>query len=433
MMIKPSYPFREIGIGHYPMGNLPVSSEESKRLPLIMNLNHAAASSKLVYVHIPFCDSICPFCPYPKAFNEPGARGQYLTALFQEMELYGSTPHIRNCSVEALYIGGGTPSVLNEKEIRALFERLNTTLDMKKVEEITFEGNPASFTSDKLKLLHSLGVNRISLGVQTFKDHLGGYLGLLQTCEDSLRTIKQAREAGISNVSLDLMYNLPGQSMGEWLEDLEKVAELQIGHVTLFPLKVIPGFGLATRIASGELPACGDLELEQQMYYEACRYLESRGYAVESTYDFAKPGAHHIYSRKHFDDHLDLLSLGLGAFGEVGGYAYQNVKQIPEYVKKITSGELPVSLGYQVKSEDLPNQFLAMGLRRTSVDRKQFKRKFGAYPEVMFPELFEKFIKDGLVEISENRIALTRFDGLFWGNNVCKEFCEEHIKIAFPK
>ncbi|MFD1909272.1 coproporphyrinogen-III oxidase family protein [Paenibacillus rhizoplanae] len=333
-MNKPVYPFREIGIGHYPMGNTPVSPEDSKRLPSLMNLNQTAASSKLVYVHIPFCDSICPFCPYPKAFNEQGARKDYLAALFRELEMYGMTPQIRNCSVEALYIGGGTPSVLDEEEITALFEQLQATLPMHNIEEITFEGNPASFTAAKLKLLQALGVNRISLGVQTFNDELGRRLGLLQTGEDSLRSIQDSREAGIANVSLDLMYNLPGQTMEEWLEDLAKVVELEIGHVTLFPLKIIPGFGLAKRIASGELPACGGLELEQQMYIEACRYLESQGYSVESTYDFVRPGGHHVYSRKHFDDYLDLLSVGLGAFGDVGGYAYQNVKLLPEYVKK---------------------------------------------------------------------------------------------------
>ncbi|MEK4853778.1 radical SAM family heme chaperone HemW [Paenibacillus sp. FSL H7-0756] len=432
-MNKPVYPFREIGIGHYPMGNTPVSPEDSKRLPSLMNLNQAAASSKLAYVHIPFCDSICPFCPYPKAFNEQGARQEYLTALFRELEMYGETPQIRNCSVEALYIGGGTPSVLDEEEITALFEQLQATLPLHSVEEITFEGNPASFTAAKLKLLQALGVNRISLGVQTFNDELGRRLGLLQTGEDSLRSIQDSRAAGITNVSLDLMYNLPGQTMEEWLADLAKIVELDIGHVTLFPLKIIPGFGLAKRIASGELPACGGLELEQQMYVEACRYLESQGYAVESTYDFVRPGGHHVYSRKHFDDYLDLLSVGLGAFGDVGGYAYQNVKLLPEYVKKITSGDLPIALGYEVKAEDLPNQFLAMGLRRTAIDRQQFRRKFGVFPEEHFPELFDKFVKEGLVEIREDTIALTRFHGLFWGNNVCKEFCEEQIKMAFPK
>ncbi|WP_340021729.1 radical SAM family heme chaperone HemW [Paenibacillus sp. FSL K6-1096] len=432
-MNKPLYPFREIGIGHYPMGNTPVTPEDSQRLPSLMNLDRTAASPKLAYVHIPFCDSICPFCPYPKAFNEQEARQEYLAALFRELEMYGNTPQIRNSTVEALYIGGGTPSVLEEEEITALFEQLQATLPMQHIEEITFEGNPASFTASKLKLLHALGVNRISLGVQTFNDVLGRRLGLLQTAEDSLRSIQESREAGIANVSLDLMYNLPGQTMEEWLEDLAKVAELGIGHVTLFPLKIIPGFGLAKRISSGELPACGDIGLEQQMYVEACHYLESQGYAVESTYDFVLPGGHHVYSRKHFDDHLDLLSVGLGAFGDVGGYAYQNVKLLPEYVKKITSGTLPIALGYEVKADDLPNQFLAMGLRRTAIDRQKFRHKFGNFPEELFPDLFAKFVMEGLVEIREDTIALTRFEGLFWGNNVCKEFCEEHIKLAFPK
>lgn len=109
------------------------------------------------------------------------------------------------------------------------------------------------------------------------------------------------------------------------------------------------------------------------------------------------------------------------------------MKLLPEYVKKITSGTLPIALGYEVKADDLPNQFLAMGLRRTAIDRQKFRHKFGNFPEELFPDLFAKFVMEGLVEIREDTIALTRFEGLFWGNNVCKEFCEEHIKLAFPK
>lgn len=432
-MVEHPYRFREIGVGHYPMGTVELTASDRARLPETMGLRDPKPLGKLVYVHIPFCQSICPFCPYPKAYNQPELRGEYLKSLYAEMELYGRQPHIAASPVEAVYFGGGTPTVLSEEEITGLFAALHRFLPLDQVEEITFEGNPASFDAAKAKLLHSLGVNRISLGVQTFDDCLATAIGLIHNREQSLAALAAVRDAGIPNLSIDLMYNLPGQTPEGFRRDLTEAVELGVDHLTLFPLKVIPGFGLFKRIQSGELPPCGGIEEEQELYRIALEVLEQAGYGVETTYDWAKPGMHHVYSRKHFGERKELLALGMGVFGEVHGYAYQNVKSIPEYNRLLAEGVLPVEKGYAVQEEDRPNQYLAMGLRQTRIDRGDFKRAFGRYPEELFSERFDRYQAQGLVTISQTEISLKRDLGLFWGNNVCKDFCEESFKAAFPK
>ena len=424
------YAFREIGIGHYPLGIYDVGD---KRVEDLMKLGEENLKGKLLYVHIPFCQSICPFCPYPKAIHNEGVKYNYLTALMREIDLYAQQPHIAVNNIEAIYFGGGTPSILTESEIEALFKKLKDALNIETVEEITFEGNPASFTREKVKLLKSLGVNRISLGVQTFNDALGERLGLIQKEKNSVDAIEWCKKEGIDNISIDLMYNLPGQTVEEWVEDIEKVAAYGIHHVSLFPLKVIPVFKLFKLIQAGEVSPCGNMEFEEELFETAATMFEDEGYKPESTYDFVLPGKEHIYSRKHFKGFMDILALGMGAFGEINGCVYQNATSITEYMGKVSSSQLPVVKWYQVTEKDLPNRYLAMGFRLLEVDRLDFFNKFGVDPEIKFKEIFEKLYSNGLLEAVGQKIRLTKRKGVFWGNNICKEFCIEIFRNAFPK
>lgn len=429
-MSNSPYIFREIGIGHYPFG---IYDLDKHKVQDIMKLKDESKKGKLLYLHIPFCESICPFCPYPKTINSEESRNAYLDALCREIELYSKEPQIRCNSIEAIYFGGGTPSVLTEREIETLFNRIKDYFDLKHVEEITFEGNPASFTRSKTRLLKSLGVNRVSLGVQTFDDKLGDSIGLIQSEKHSVEAIEWCKEAGIENISIDMMYNLPAQTKKGWETDLSKIGEYGVNHVSLFPLKVIPGFTLFKHIQSNQIPACGSIEFEKELFSMGWDILESYGYHIESTYDFAQPGKQHIYSRKHFWQHKDLLAVGMGVFGEINRCIYQNVGSVSEYVKKLGQNEFPIARWYTAQEKDLPYQYLAMGFRLLCVDRNEFKEKFGEYPEEKFKDIFEKLCTLGLVEIQGGNAVLTKKDGVFWGNNVCKEFCEDIFKKVFPK
>jgi putative oxygen-independent coproporphyrinogen III oxidase len=428
-MKKMEYDYRKIGISHYPW---PINPIESVQVAQCMNLHEDGKTKKLLYIHIPFCDSICLFCPYPKSINNETVRKNYLVALAKEIELYSQFPHIKSTSIDAVYFGGGTPSVLTLEEIRFLFETIRKNLNMDSVKEITFEGNPASFTKEKIRTLADFGVNRISLGVQTFHSDLSKNLGMAHTNKDSYQAIKWAKEEGISSVSIDLMYNLPGQTISTWEKDIQIAVDLKVDHITLYPLKVLPKLGLYKKISSGELPTCGDIHQEIDFYLRGSNLLESHGYNFESTYDFCRSGKSHYYSIMHFKERMELLAFGNGAFGQVNGFVYSNMTNVHEYIAALAINKFPVENGYTVAKGDLPSQFMSMGLRLLEIDRRAFFDQFGEYPESLFTDTINKLLSNNLIEITKEKIRLTKTDGYVWGNNICKEFCEQPFKDLLP-
>ncbi|MCU0289656.1 MAG: radical SAM protein, partial [Acidobacteria bacterium] len=294
-----------------------------------------------------------------------------------------------------------------------------------------FEANPASVTLEKLRVLNDVGVNRISLGVQTFNPQYARNIGLLQTPWDSLQAIENTYKVGIPSVSVDLMYNLPGQTADEWEADVELVQELGVGHVTLYPLRIMPNLGLAKKIQDKVLSPCGALKQEIDFFVRACKILETAGYRLETTYDLAFPGHSHYYARKHFIEHLDLAALGIGAFGEINGYIYRNVSNINDYIKILKSKEFPVQKGYQVKNSDLPGKVMAMGLRFLEVNVQEFQERFQEYPQDIFAKELENLDAWGLVNITKKKIALTRMNGIIWGNNAALEFCDKFFRDSY--
>lgn len=429
-MINNSYTFREIGVGHYPLA---IHDANDKEIVKIIDSSENNKQNKLLYIHIPFCESLCPFCPYPKQINNDSTRKRYLDSIMNEINIYAQHSNIINKPIEAIYIGGGTPSILQEDEIKILFYELRKKFDLSKVEEITFEGNPHSFTKEKIILLKSLGVNRISIGVQTFDDKMAQRIGLIQREDRSVQIIEWCHELGIENISIDLMYNLPGQTIKDWNCDIRKAIDLNVDHISLFPLKVIPGFNMFNKIKNKEIPPCGDMEFEKKLYISAYDMLENYGYKINSTYDFAKDGKEHIYCRKHFKESYDLLALGMGAFGEVNGCIYQNESNIQKYCDKVSSNKLPISKWYKLEDEDLPNKYMAMHFRLLSVDRKDFYKNFAQYPEEKFESMLDELISKNLVENIGDKFVLTRNSGLFWGNNVSKEFFDKKFKNLYSK
>ncbi|MCU0286438.1 MAG: radical SAM family heme chaperone HemW [Acidobacteria bacterium] len=424
-----NYQRRRVGIGHYPWA---IHDIDHKEMAKLTRLDQDINRSRLLYIHIPFCDQICSFCPYPKVFNEHSIRENYLVALATELELYGSHFNYAHNPVEAVYIGGGTPSSLTVTEIGFIFERIRQFFNLEHVKEITFEANPASLSLEKLKLLNDLGVNRLSIGVQTFNSQYARDIGLLQSPLDSRQAVENTYKVGISKLSIDLMYNLPGQTPAGWEADVELTRELGIGHVTLYPLKIIPMLGLAKRIQEKVIPQCGDLSQEIDFFLRACQILESSGYNLETTYDLALPGQSHHYAREHFVEHLDLTATGLGAFGEINGYTYSNTNNIHNYIKLLKENEFPVQKGYQVQPGELPGKVMSMGLRFLEVSTAEFRERFQKYPQDIFSAEIENLTSRGLLEVQGDKIALTRMDGVTWGNNAALEFCDKFFRDNYP-
>ncbi|NFA43477.1 radical SAM family heme chaperone HemW [Clostridium botulinum] len=422
---KVYYPNREIGVSHYPMPASKakvISPENIEFLKFTTNKQNQV----LLYIHIPFCEKVCSFCPYNKILYDNKKVEEYLKCLYTEIEWYSKEDYVQKSVINAIYFGGGTPNLLTTEQISNLIAFIKKKFILNHNAEITVEGNSHKFTETKIKALKDMGVNRISLGVQTFNTQLGQLLEVPHTCEDAIRTIKSIKDIGIEKLSIDLMYNIPNQSIASWMEDIKKAVELKIDHITLFHLILIPQTKLFYKVQNNEM-IVHDLDGELEMYEKAMNYLLKAGYHQESTYDFALENKGSVYGIKHFKDHNDILGLGLGSFGEINNYCYINDGKFDNYISTIQSGKLPILLQDHVNDDEKINALMSMGLRMLEVDLKSCEVNVFS----QFAEQIMVLAQNKLIEITDGKIRLTT-TGKLWGNNICKEFYSDKYKQKLP-
>lgn len=415
-----------ICVSHYPV---PVSVHSATEVKELMELESPQNSMKEValYIHVPFCDVICSFCPFNKYLRRSEQVGEYIDALMKEIELYSHTAYGKNAEVKSVNFGGGTPTSLSQEEMKSILCKLKSSFKVAKDAIIFIEGNPKNFSLEKLVSFREEGLNRISVGVQTFQPHLAEILGLYHSVEESVQLVYNAKKAGIDNIGIDLMYNTPGQSFEDWKADIEKSIELGIDHICLISFCIVPGTKISEKIQKGLTPENGDFNNEVRLYRYAGEALKRAGYEQYSVIDFAKPGKIDMHALMYFGRQADLIGMGPAAFGYINGYMYINAGDLPEYVKRLNAGELPVRCGEKADKTEIAHGMMAKGLRMLSVKRKDFKNRFAREPEELFGDTILKLLKEGLITVNEEGIHLTE-DGMIWGNNVCKEFFSEKYK-----
>jgi putative oxygen-independent coproporphyrinogen III oxidase len=413
-----------ICVSHYP---LPISKHTPEEVAKHMELGKGITKEVVLYLHIPFCDSICSFCPFNSYIKTEDTVKRYLSALMEEIRLYAKTEYGKHSIVRAISLGGGTPTSLSAKQLKTIIKEVKSQFQVSSDVMIFVEGNPRNFSSDKLEELREVGLDRISVGVQTFQHQISDTLKLYHSVEDSERLVANAKRAGIENVGIDLMYNLPGQTLEDWRKDIQKAIALEIDHICLISFCVVPKTKIAKRIADGEVSNIGDVYKEIELYNTAKMMLEKAGYEQYSIIDFAKPGKADQYAMLSFTEQADLIGLGAAAFGFINGYMYINCGDLNEYIGRLSRKELPVVCGEKANEEERAHGMMARGLRMLRVDTKKFKECFGKYPQELFQGKIQELISKGLLEKDDNSIQLTH-DGIIWGNNVCKEFFSDKYR-----
>jgi oxygen-independent coproporphyrinogen III oxidase len=415
-----------ICVSHYP---LPIANHSHTQVVDFMALGTPLSEAKhiAIYIHIPFCEKVCSFCPFNKYLLIEKKVNKYLNALYEEIDLYARTEYGKHVVVESINFGGGTPTALSSEQLAGILEKLKSTFRVSPDAMIFVEGNPRNFTLGKLQVLRILGLNRISVGVQTFQQKLSDDLELFHSIRDSELLVSNARQAGVENVGIDLMYNLPDQTEAQWQRDIERTIELDIDHVCLISFCVVPKTRISARIENGDLPRKGDIKNEVKLYEIASQMLLSAGYEQYSVIDFAKPGKIDRYAHLYFDRQADLIGLGTAACGYINGYMYINNGLQEEYYDSVMAGRFPVISGEKAEGKEFAHGAMAKGLRMLTVNREDFKRSFGMTPEEMFPKKV-KFLEDsGLIFSDETGIHLTK-NGIVWGNNVSKVFFSDKYK-----
>ncbi|WP_457600327.1 radical SAM family heme chaperone HemW [Hydrogenivirga sp.] len=310
-----------------------------------------------IYVHIPFCSYKCPYCDFTSVVKSPIDHHGYVDLLLKEAELYRDEP----VKAETLYIGGGTPTLMRPELIGRLIDGLVKTFNLSSLKEITVECNPETYRYGEFKSLLGFGVNRLSVGVQSFTEKGLRSLGREHSVEDSVRAITDAREAGFDNLNVDLIYAFPGQTPEDILAEMGALEELKPEHVSAYMLTAYEDTPLGASVRRGGLSLPEEETLEG-IYDTLWKSLKSLGYERYETSNWAKEGRECRHNLLYWTME-EFLGLGVSAWGFLKGKRYGNTKNIGSYTRSVSSGTRPVESVVILTEEELFEEEIMLKLR----------------------------------------------------------------------
>jgi len=311
-----------------------------------------------LYVHIPFCAKRCGYCSFNTAPLEDGALPRYLAALHREIDLLGALAWAPRVRLATIFLGGGTPSLLGVEELTVALDRIRARFAVAPGAEITVECNPESVTREKLEGYRAAGVNRLSLGVQSLDDTILPRLGRLHDARGARAAFEAAREAGCANLSVDLMYGLPGLDPDGWTRAIGAVLDWRPDHLSAYGLTLDAGSLWGSAGVPG-LPA-EDEQIDQ--YWRLARAAAAHGFEHYEISNYARPGARSRHNQIYWRA-AEYLAAGPGACGFVGRFRYANVKATPRYGEVLATGDLPIAAGEFLTPRQRLAERLILGLR----------------------------------------------------------------------
>lgn len=388
-----------------------------------------------LYIHIPFCSSKCSYCHFasgvfPKSLIEP-----YLNALRHEIETLpifleklNTTDHpISLGRVDTIYLGGGTPSLIDEREISSILEFIGRHFGKSPDAEVTIEVNPGTLKAKKLESYLEAGINRVSVGAQSFQDRLLKQVGRSHSCREILATIELCRQQGFRNMNLDLIAGLPGQTAEDWQENLEQVVSLSPEHLSLYLLEIHEN----TKLGSHSLGHQGsqgyiefpDEELVTKFYEQSVDHLESAGWVHYEISSLCKPGYHSRHNLKYWTDR-PFIGFGCGAHSYCAGWRWGNERDPSRYVKLQEQQGNAVDFRTELTSRQHLEEVIFLGLRLNSgLDLTRLHQTFGFDLNDRFGEQISHLVDGQLLEIEGDQLKLTQ-RGRLLANEVFVEFME---------
>ncbi len=361
-----------------------------------------------LYIHIPFCEKICTYCDFAKEVSKPFKRDRYLAALEKELEAHAE----RLKDLRTIFIGGGTPSILSPTQFDRLGGMLKRHIPMPDIEEFTVECNPSDINPDLAQKLIHIGVNRISIGIQTFNDEHLAFLNRTHRSQDIARAVRTLRDAGFENISADMLFGLPSQTMDALHDDMNQLLKLNVDHISYYNLILEEGTRLHTLYKKGavELP---DEDKEADMYETVIRRLKDSGYAHYEISNFAKAGKEAIHNVRIWKD-ADYLGIGAGAHSKYGATRYGNVRRVTRYIDTVLQDPSTVREAYPYEPV---RDYMLNGLRLLEgISLNDFKIRFNKNVFDVYPS-FKRMVEEGFLEQTDGRLHLTH-KGLMYGNAI---------------
>lgn len=376
------------------------------------------------YVHIPFCVRKCAYCDFNSYSGyTDGLVARYVRALTQEIcQAAPPAPNLGGASpIDTIFFGGGTPTAIPATDEAALLKSVQETLPVTSDAEVTTEANPGTMDVQHLEVLRAAGFNRISFGVQSFDGDLLKTLDRIHSAEEAKNAVRAARAAGFENVSIDLMFALPRQTLAQWQDTLDQALALDTDHLSLYSLIVEEGTGFYTLQQKGRLPLPSD-DLAADMFALARETAQGAGYAQYEIANFARPGRESRHNL-HYWRNEPYHGFGCGAVAYLDGARRMNVKSPAKYAEAVeTRADLTLSVE-TLTAEEAQAETMMLGLRltREGVSCRRFAARFGVDPRVKFAGEIAAFTRRGLLEICGDSLRLTP-QGIFLASEVMVAF-----------
>ena len=373
-------------------------------------------TSKLgLYVHVPFCSAICNYCNFNRGLFEESLKTRFVDAVIED--IHRSTDSV---SADSIFFGGGTPSLLAPGEIGGIIDAVRSTFDLTRDAEITLEANPETVDRARLEGFRAAGINRLSYGVQSFRDTELKRLGRLHSARRAEEAVEMARAAGFDNVSLDLMMWLPGQDVTQWLSSVERAIAVAPEHMSLYILEVYPHLPLKQ-----EIDAHGWTQVEDEdtaeMYEAGMGMLDTAGYAQYEISNVAKPRRQSVHNLKYWTDG-EWLGFGPGAHSTREGSRWRNVAATEEYIQRIASAASVVTERRTLSADERLGDAVFTGLRLTAgVDLSIVSKRYDVDIWARFGVRLAPFLEAGLLVKEGDWIRLTR-QGMMLANEVMAVF-----------
>ena len=372
-----------------------------------------------LYLHIPFCLAKCSYCDFSSYPGLGALHAAYTRALAAEVQKVGGA--WRRPALHTLYIGGGTPTVLPAMLLEEVLRAVAQAWELAADAEITVEANPGTVALEALVALRRAGANRLSLGVQSFQPAFLRLLGRIHSAGQAAEAVRVARAAGLQNLSLDLIYGLPGQTLADWQADLEAALALQPDHLSLYALTLEPETPLARRVACREVPE-PDAEVAAEMYEYAEARLAEAGFDHYELSNWARTPALRCRHNLTYWHNLPYAGCGSAAHSWLAGRRQANVSDPREYVARVERSESPVAEEEAISPAMERAETMILGLRLVEgVSRAEFRSRFGADPGDLYPVAIAESQADGLLEVDEGHIRLSA-RGRLLGNQVFLRF-----------
>jgi oxygen-independent coproporphyrinogen-3 oxidase len=376
-----------------------------------------------LYVHVPWCRHVCPYCDFNVYASSAPPEEDYTAGLLDELTAWVASPPFAGRRARTVYLGGGTPSLFSPRAVGTLLDGIARLVGLEPDAEVTLEANPGTVTRDGLAAYRTAGVNRLSLGAQTFALHLLATLGRDHGPDDTQRAVEAARQAGIANLSLDLIYAVPGQRLAECDADLDAVVALGPEHVSAYALTWEAGTPFQRRRAAGRLAPVAEDD-EAAMAAAVAARLPAAGLARYEISSWARPGRESRHNRSYWDG-TDYLGLGAGAHSYAAdpfpGRRWRNLRLPPEWRAAVASRGTAIADEERLTDAQARGEFCFTGLRQTAgIDMAAFAHRFGVSLEAAFPHV-ARLAGEGLVERSGERLRLTA-RGLLFADSVAATF-----------